>query len=228
MTGERDGHMGLFPLVSHARPLHLAADPRLGLSRGHVRARIARSSPISSALASSRSRECRSTRSPRRVRPLVTRDNESSLILRLPEFMITAEILHGLGIAPDASRRAAHGRASERRARRRDASPRSRDRRTGIVDPGRLGTACAAGVRAPALAPKPAADAVVRARSIAAGPSTPSTRTQRSRTSRSPTSLLRRARNPKVRRVIVDVRLNGGGDNTSYCPCSSTLCAAGP
>ncbi|CAN5264760.1 hypothetical protein BH20ACT13_BH20ACT13_00860 [soil metagenome] len=23
MTGERDGHMGLFPLVSHARPLHL-------------------------------------------------------------------------------------------------------------------------------------------------------------------------------------------------------------
>ena len=24
MTGERDGHMGLFPLINHARPLHLA------------------------------------------------------------------------------------------------------------------------------------------------------------------------------------------------------------
>jgi hypothetical protein len=34
------------------------------------------------------------------VRPLVTRDNESSLMLRLPEFMITGEVLHGLGIAP--------------------------------------------------------------------------------------------------------------------------------
>ena len=36
------------------------------------------------------------------VRPLVTRDNESSLTLRLPEFMITGEMLHGLGIAATA------------------------------------------------------------------------------------------------------------------------------
>ncbi|CAN5264796.1 hypothetical protein BH20ACT13_BH20ACT13_00870 [soil metagenome] len=36
-------------------------------------------------------------------------------------------------------------------------------------------------------------------------------------------TLLRRARNPKVRRVIVDVRLNGGGDNTSYSPLIDAL-----
>ena len=36
-------------------------------------------------------------------------------------------------------------------------------------------------------------------------------------------NLLQRARNPKVRRVIVDVRLNPGGDNTSYSPLLTTL-----
>ena len=36
-------------------------------------------------------------------------------------------------------------------------------------------------------------------------------------------NLLQRARNPNVRRVIVDVRLNPGGDNTSYSPLLTTL-----
>ncbi len=103
MTGERDGHMGLFPLVSHARPLHLLPIRVWAFPEGmFVLASPERPDLVGTRLVAVEGRPVDEVAA--LVRPLVTRDNESSLILRLPEFMITGEVLHGLGIAPDAAR----------------------------------------------------------------------------------------------------------------------------
>ena len=57
-----------------------------------------------------------------RARPLVTRDNESTVRARLPEYVLVTEVLHGLGLVPDAGPRRltfadAAGAAAGRRAR---------------------------------------------------------------------------------------------------------------
>ena len=102
MTGERDGHMGLFPLVDHAQDRSTSLRSASG---SFPEGMFVVASPEQPALVGARlvAIEGRPVDEVAAlVRPLVTRDNESSLILRLPEFMITGEILHGLGIAPSA------------------------------------------------------------------------------------------------------------------------------
>ena len=102
MTGERDGHMGLFPLVDHAQDLHLAPIRVWSFPEGmFVVASPEQPALVGARLVAIEGRPVDEVAA--LVRPLVTRDNESSLILRLPEFMITGEILHGLGIAPSAN-----------------------------------------------------------------------------------------------------------------------------
>ena len=102
MTGERDGHMGLFPLMNHARPLHLAPIRVWAFPEGmFVVASPEQPGLVGSRLVAIEGRPVDEVAA--LVRPLVTRDNESSLILRLPEFMLTGEILHGLGIASSAA-----------------------------------------------------------------------------------------------------------------------------
>jgi hypothetical protein len=154
------------------------------------------------------------------VRPLVTRDNESSLILRLPEFMITGEILHGLGLADTA-------------------------------DEVRLTVERPDGTRIDATLPTLAGPAYWELiQHVWAPPPPPGVRTplwlrnqggghwfaklakgrvvyaaymHTTSSSSFADALLRRAKSPKVERVIVDVRVNGGGDNTAYRPLLDAL-----
>ena len=223
LLGPRNGHTGLFPGdPGHTRELHLfplrlysftdglyvvdAADPALVSDRVVAVAGM----PIETALA--------------RVEPLVPRDNPSNLRGLAPHFLLTAEVLDGLGIV------AAMGPAVftlERPDGKRvdvplTAIPASRyiasfpdalyghypsilphaPRPLYLSGSGReMWTRTLAGGRAvyfgynAVQAPTPA---FLR-------------------------KLTRLVHAPKVRRVIVDVRLNGGGDNTTYGPLTSLL-----
>lgn len=220
MTGERDGHMGLFPLVDHAQDLHLAPIRVWSFSEGM----FVVASPEQPALVGARLVEIEgrpANEVAALVRPLVTRDNESSLILRLPEFMITGEILHGLGIAPSADKV-------------RLTLERANGERFEAELPTLTGPAywnLIEHVWAPP--PPPAAPTPLWLRNqqktqwfakLARGRVVYAVYSHATeQTNRFAASILERARNPKVRRVIVDVRLNGGGDNTSYSPLVDAL-----
>lgn len=93
--GERNGHSGIFPLDSHREPLHFyplrpyefddgcfvvsAADPDL------VGTEVVEIGGVPVASLS------------RQVEPLISRDNEATVLARRPGYLITAEILEGLG-----------------------------------------------------------------------------------------------------------------------------------
>jgi hypothetical protein len=103
LLGPRDGHGGVYPLdLGHRRRLHLYpvrlyAFPEglvvvgeVGRSRGLVGRRLVAIGgvPVARALEA--------------VRPLVPRDNEHSRAARLPQYLVVAEVLHGLGLVPSA------------------------------------------------------------------------------------------------------------------------------
>lgn len=219
MTGERDGHMGLFPLVDHARPLHLAPIRVWVFPEGmYVVSSPRQPTLVGAKLVALWGRPVDEVAA--LVRPLVTRDNEWSLILRLPEFMITGEILRGLGIAPT-----------------------SAEVQLTVERPG--------GARVDATLPTLAGPAYWNlVEDVWAPPPPPRVRTplwlrnqQRGQwfaklakgrvvyaaymhtTSAGAFAegLARRVRSPKVRRVILDIRVNGGGDNTAYRPLLDVL-----
>ena len=220
MTGERDGHMGLFPLVDHAQDLHLAPIRVWSFPEGmFVVASPEQPTLVGSRLVAIEGRPVDEVAA--LVRPLVTRDNESSLILRLPELMVTGEILHGLGIAPSANEvRLTVERPGGERLEA-----------TLLTLPGPQYWNLIQHVWSPP--PPPVAPTplwlrnqqktqwfakLARGRVVYAAYSHAT-----EQTNRFAASLLERARNPKVRRVVVDVRLNGGGDNTSYSPLIEAL-----
>jgi hypothetical protein len=220
MTGERDGHMGLFPLVDHSQPLHLLPIRVWEFPEGmYVVASPRRPDLVGTRVAAIEGRPVDEVAA--LVRPLVTRDNESSLRLRLPEFMITGEVLHGLGIAPTAAR--AQLTLERPTGERLDA--------TLETLPGPAYWDLVEHVWAPPPPPGVATPlwlrnqhrtqwfaTLSRGRVVYAAYSHAT-----ESTSRFARSLLTRARRPKVRRVVLDVRLNGGGDNTSYGPLLSAL-----
>jgi hypothetical protein len=206
MLGERDGHSGVFPLspIQGQRfsvyPFRLyrfpdgfyvvrAQDPSL------VGARITAIGgvPIDEVEA--------------RVRPLITRDNDWTVLDRLPYFLVVEEVLRGLDIAPvfsfvlrDGSRRDAALEPisvqehvslfggwwqATTRPGRQPLYLRLRGRQYGlsVIDRGRALYVTYNVVTDPGLVPQ---------------------------------RLLRAARKARVRKVIVDLRLNGGGNNTTY------------
>jgi hypothetical protein len=207
LLGPRDGHSAVFPLdpahrrTLHAYPLELywfpdglhvvdAADATL------VGARLTavEGVPVDEVVA--------------RVRPLVPRDNESTVRMRLPTYVVSEEALAGLGIGDGGAARfeLADGRAV-------------------LLEP----IAAAAFVsrfgfewqvsrpngQQPLWLQRHEVEqwlrTIDRGRAVYLGyhHATSSTYETAER-------LLRLARRPSVRKVIVDVRLNGGGDNTSY------------
>ena len=218
LLGPRNGHTGLFPRRSGAHagaPLLPAPPLRLrgrALRRGR-RGRVARPQPPR-----------RDRRNPGRkvldlVEPLVPRDNDSNLRGLAPHFALTAEVLDGLGITdgspasftldrPDGQRvdvpldgdpgARATSRSSPTRStattRRSSRAPRSRC--TWQAAPSRMWVRTLAGGKA-----------VYVGYNSVRSPSPSFLRT-----------LGRLARAPSTKRVIVDVRLNGGGDNTTYGP----------
>jgi hypothetical protein len=99
LAGVRDGHTGIFPLdPAHREPMHLYplrlyhfpegvfVVGQVGERRDLVGKRLVAVGdvPLGEAL--------------RRVRPLVPRDNEHSLRARAVQWLVTAEVLHGLGV----------------------------------------------------------------------------------------------------------------------------------
>jgi hypothetical protein len=101
LPGEREGHAGVLPLDELHRtrlrlyPLRLYrfADGLFvvrAIDRGLVGSRVVAVEGVPVAEVEAK------------VRPLSNRDNELSLIARLPFYLLTAEVLHGLGIAATA------------------------------------------------------------------------------------------------------------------------------
>jgi hypothetical protein len=96
LPGERDGHTLLAPLGrEHAQPLH-AYPLRLYLFADGAfvtEGELAGSRLVSIGRVPLAEVEAR-------VRPLVSRDNDWTVLARLPEHLVCAEVLHGLGLEP--------------------------------------------------------------------------------------------------------------------------------
>jgi len=216
LLGPRNGHTGLFPGdPSHMRQLHLYPVRLYDFADGlYVVDAVDRSlirnevvaidgMPIAQVL--------------ERVDPLVPHDNESNRRGLAPHFLLTAEVLGGLGLV-DATRPADF--TLERPDGQRVVVPLA-----AIPAPDYISRFADAlhGHYPSALpqAPKPlylsGAAKPMWARTLAGGRAVYFEFNSVQR----PTpgfvrALTRLVRGPKVRRVVVDVRLNGGGDNTTY------------
>ena len=205
MLGDRDGHGGIFLFdPSHTRPfhffplrlhdfadgIHVVAD---ATGRGLVGRKVTAIDgvPVADVV--------------ERVRPLIPHDNASTIRLLLPEYLICAEVLRGLGIVDGAATYSFADGSSVT---------------LGDTVPGpsySLGTALH-----PLPVPRPQLlyrslnqpfllAPLERGRSLYLGFHQVTTPPQ-SLLDR----ILRQARRPGFRRLVVDVRQNGGGNNTTY------------
>ena len=214
LLGERDGHSGLYPLdpehprTLHAYPLKLYSFPD-GLyvidaaDRALVGARLASIEGVPA------------EEVVRRLRPLMTRDNESTIQMRLPGFVVGEEVLAGLGIGDGgpASFAFADGRAVTLRALTAAAYV-SRFRFEWQVS--------RPSGRQPLWLQRQ--DVPQWLRTIDRGRAVYLGYHQVTGGAYATAERLQRlARSPRVRRVVVDVRMNGGGDNTTYGPLVETL-----
>jgi len=102
LVGARDGHTGLFPLdTGHRRELHVYPLRLYDFTEGlYVVAEVGRLGLVGARLVSIAGRPVDEVAA--LVRPLVPRDNEWSRRARLPSFIAVAEVLHGLGVTSDA------------------------------------------------------------------------------------------------------------------------------
>jgi peptidase S41-like protein len=216
LLGPRNGHTGLFPGdPSHARELHLYplrlyefADGLYvvdAVDRSLVRDKVVAIEGMALAQVLER------------VEPLVPRDNDSNLRGLAPHFLLTAEVLAGLGVADGAqSADFTFERPDGQRVDVSLAAVRAAQYVSRFADPifGHY----------PSILPRAAKPLYLSGsarpmwvRTLAGGRAV----YLGFNSVRRPTPsflgrLGRLVRGPKVRRVIVDVRLNGGGDNTTY------------
>ena len=201
--GERDGHGGIFLHdPAHARPfhffplrvhdfadgVHVVADAAGG---AHVGKRVTAidGMPVAQVVEA--------------VKPLIPRDNASTIRLLLPEYLTCAEVLRGLGIVKGA---ATYSFA--------DGTEATLEAATGA-----LGTALAPLPMPPRTLLYRSLDQpfllvpLERGRSLYLGyrqvVHPPQGVLDR---------ILRTARKPGFRRLVIDARYNGGGDNTTYWP----------
>jgi hypothetical protein len=216
LLGERDGHSGIFPLDSaHTRVLHLFPLYLYEFSDGlFVVAAPGRPELVGSKLLAIDGIDEATLK--QQVWPLVPRDNDSTREDRFMSFMLTAEVLHGLGL------RAGTGPAAFRLQRPGAAA------RVVTLAPVTAGTYLRlmhplfpSFVYALPKRPKPLylrrrgedhyVTTIDRGRVVFVGynQTLGSTATDAQR-------LLRLAKRRKVRRIVVDVRLNPGGDNHTY------------
>jgi len=220
LLGPRNGHTGLFPADSHTRPLSLYPLRLYEFSDGLyvvdavdrtlVRSRLVavQGVPIEQVLA--------------QVRLLTPGDNESNIRGLAPHFLLTAEVLDGLGITD--------GAESAQFTLERTGGVRS-DVTLSAIPAARYGTRFADPMfgHYPSALPAAAkplylsgAKHPLWARTLAGGKVVYVGFNSVRRPTQSVLAKIERlARKPGVRRVIVDVRLNGGGDNTTYGPLTS-------
>jgi len=223
LLGERDGHSGIFPLdSSHRRVLHLFPLYLYKFSDGlFVVGAPGRESLVGSkvlALDGIPAGELE-----RQVRPLVPRDNEATRDDRFMSFLLTAEVLHGLGLragtGPAAFTLQRPGAAPQQVT----VAPVTAAAYLRLMQP-----LFPSFVYALPKRPKPLylrrrgedhyVTTVDRGRVVFVGynMTVGSTYPEAQR-------VLRLARQRKVRRVVVDVRLNPGGDNHTYALLLSAL-----
>jgi hypothetical protein len=201
--GERDGHGGIFLHDHHAKPftffplrlhdfadgVHVVADLAGG---AHVGKRVTAIDGVPTAKVIDA------------VKPLIPRDNASTIRLLLPEYLVCAEVLRGLGIVQGA------------------ATYTFSDGSSVALEPT---TAYGLGT---ALHPLPTRKPQLLYRNL--GQPFFLTTLEQGRSlylgfhmvTSPPQSLLdrilRAARKPRFRKLVIDVRHNGGGDNTTYHP----------
>jgi hypothetical protein len=219
LPGERDGHTGVYPFDDEHRPrlhgypirVHRFSDGSFVVAErgtaGLVGARLVAvdGMPIDEVV--------------ERVRPLVHRDNAMTVEARLPEWIVAAEVLHGLGITDTAEQAtfSFETTAGQRRDVTLEPIPAEQHLRE-------LGA-----WRDPPVGEKRPLFARYRSRpwavtTIASGTVVYMAYNHVNRgVSEAADDLLRLARRPKVRRIVVDVRFNGGGDNTTYYPLLDAL-----
>jgi Peptidase family S41 len=219
LAGERDGHTGVYPFDPAHRPglhgypirVYRFADGTFVVAErgpdGLVGARLVAIEGV------------QLDDVVELVRPLVHRDNEMTVEARLPEWLVTAEILHGVGVTDTAERATFTFRLPD--GARRDVTlepiPAADHLRT-------LGS-----WRVPPLSAKRPLFARYLDRpwavtTIANGTIAYMAYNQVNRgVSEAADRLLALARRTKIRRVVVDVRFNGGGDNTTFYPLLGAL-----
>jgi hypothetical protein len=215
LLGEREGHSGIFPLNGGHRVALNAYPWRLWrFPDGYHVLQATDWSLVGSRLVAVSGLPIADVES--RVRPLVTRDNESSLGFGLPFYLVSAEVLHGLGITPSAA--SATFTVVTRAGAQRDVTLEALS-----VPEYQRALPLSSFLPAPQGMPRKRQPLYQRLSREPYG----ITPLQRGRAvylaynrttypGLMPRRLLRLARKPKVRRVIIDLRLNGGGNNTSY------------
>ena len=213
LPGARDGHTAVYPFDQHARGLHVYPLRLYDFADGlHVVGSLG-----SEDLAGRRVTAIGDTpidEVVELVRPLVPHDNESGFRWLLPEYLTTAEVLRGLGIV--AGDTATYSFA---------------DGTDAVLEPVDAGEVASTLGGAPA--PLPTEHDPVWLRELATDQWLTTLEGGKVvylgyRLTTGPTHdtaerLLALARKPGVRRVVVDVRLNHGGDNTTYGPLVDVL-----
>ena len=207
LAGPRNGHTAVYPYDRHARPLHVYPLRLYAFPTGlHVVAAPGRADLVGARLTAIE--DVPIERITAVVRPLVPRDNASTVLDLLPEYVVTEEVLAGLGLTDGGTARLTFA-----------------DGRSAVLEPVSASSFASIGsILAPLRRPAatqplwlrfPERDQWLtrldRGRTLYLGyhATTAQTWTVSQR-------LLRAARRPEVQRVVVDVRLNHGGDNTTY------------
>jgi hypothetical protein len=224
LLGERDGHSGIFPLdLEHRSELHLYPLRLYAFEGGlYVVDAVVESDLVGARLVSIDGVAIEEVAEA--VTPLVPRDNELSLLARLPQYIVVAEILHGLGLTGDAAS-----------ARLGFALP-GGERRDVTLEPVQAEAyADAFGDLFDPLVPqglplRPAPAYLARRledRWLAALEGGRVVYAAYNGTLGDTSSfareILRRVRDPQVERVVIDLRHNPGGNNSTYGPLLDAL-----
>jgi hypothetical protein len=218
MLGTRDGHSGIFPTNGEVvRPLHAYPVRVYWFADGFYVLRAADASLERARLVSIAGRPVEEVAE--LVRPLVTHDNDWTIRQRLPGWLMTAEVLHGLRVTESAGP-AAFGFVLPN-GERREVTLAPID--VAAFDPlYGFNSAPVLSGRPPLWLRQPAAPLTIstlqRGRVVYV-----SYKHVTVQTGPAAQRILRFAKAKRFRRVIVDVRLNGGGDNTTYRPLLAAL-----
>lgn len=223
LLGERDGHSGIFPLdLAHARVLHLFPLYLYDFADGlFVVAAPGHPSLVGSRLLAIDGVDEAALK--QQVWPLVPRDNESTREDRFMSFLLTAEVLHGLGLRGGTGPAAFTLQRPGSRALVVTLAPVAARTYLRLMHPLFSSFVYALPKRARPLYLRRRGEdhyvtTVDRGRVVFVGYN----RTLGS-TDGAARKVLRLARKPRVRRIVVDVRLNPGGDNRTYAPLLQAL-----
>ncbi|HET7808040.1 MAG TPA: hypothetical protein VFK71_06040 [Gaiellaceae bacterium] len=216
LLGERDGHSGIFPLdTSHRRVLHLFPLYLYKFGDGlFVVAAPGRPGLVGSKLLAIDGLPADELE--RQVRPLVPRDNEATRTDRFMSFMLTAEVLHGLGLRSGTGPARFSLQRPGAAATEVTLAPVTAATYLRLMEPAFPGFVYALPRRAtPLYLHRRGEDhyvtTVAHGHAVFVGYNL-----TLGGTSADARKLLRLAKRKRVRRVIVDVRLNPGGDNHTY------------